>query len=71
MTLITYHAVYIHNYVIVSSTHTQSLIKEHTEVKDSGEPLLVLQSGEGENPLLMQLKTLNSNLKDIEVIYLY
>ena len=41
---------------------------EHTEVKDSGEPLLVLQSGEEENPLLMQLKTLNSNLKDVEVI---
>ena len=37
-------------------------------MKDSGEPLLLLQSGEGENPLLMQLKTLNSNLKDVEVI---
>ena len=47
---------------------SQSLIKEHTEEKDSSKPLLILQSGEGENPLLMQLKTLNSNLKDVEVI---
>ena len=50
-------------YFLQATTNTQSLVHKNADVKDS---VLVLQSEE--TPLLIQLKKLHSNLKDVEVI---